>query len=291
MPLWGGMANQSKSLEVAPDVPSLVTDHGIIHYETYGRGRPVLLLHGWLGSWALWRDTIEVLGREFRTYALDFFGFGESGMVGDGRSLRREYAYTVPIYVEMVYQFMERMGIKKAPLIGHSMGGTVSLSTAIHYPEKAVKVCVIGSPIDGSSLNLLLKFSGNPKIAAFFWLFGGHPLRFFLRGYSYFMARDGRAMSRMIDKDVSMISMESFFQSIGTLRRTDLRPELNRIQIPTMGMYGQRDIIVRPSENKTLSDGVPHAQIEWFPDAGHFIMMDSPERFIGTLRTFLHNTD
>ena len=52
-------------------------------------------------------------------------------------------------------------------------------------------------------------------------------------------------------------------------------------------MYGKHDIIVRPSEHKTLKAGVPHAQIEWFPDAGHFIMMDSPERFITTLRTWL----
>jgi pimeloyl-ACP methyl ester carboxylesterase len=246
----------------------------------------VLLLHGWLGSWALWRDTIEVLGRDFRTYALDFFGFGESGVVAD-RQTRRTSAYTVPIYVEMVHQFMDRMGIVKAPLIGHSMGGTVSLSMAINHPDKVVKVGVIGSPIDGNSLNFLLKLSGNPKMAAFFWLFEGRGLRVFLRGYSYFMARDGRAMSRMINKDVSMISMESFFQSIGTLRQTNLRPELGRVCVPTLGMYGQRDIIVRSSENQTLKAGVPHAQIEWFPDAGHFIMMDSPDRFINTLRTFL----
>ena len=45
---------------------SLVTDRGIIHYETYGRGRPVLLLHGWLGSWNLWRETIEFLGKGSR---------------------------------------------------------------------------------------------------------------------------------------------------------------------------------------------------------------------------------
>ncbi|WP_162909573.1 alpha/beta fold hydrolase [Aggregatilinea lenta] len=267
-------------------MPSLVTEPGIIHYETYGRGRPVLLLHGWLGSWSLWRDTIEALGRDFRTYALDFFGFGESGMMADHLT-RRTSAYTVPIYVEMVHQFMDRMGIVKAPLIGHSMGGTVSLSMAINHPDKVVKVGVIGSPIDGNSLNLLLKLSGNPKMAAFFWLFHGRGLRVFLQGYSYFMARNGRSMARMINKDVSMISMESFFQSIGTLRQTDLRPDLHTIQVPTLGMYGKRDIIVRPSENETLKAGVPHAQIEWFPDAGHFIMRDSPERFIGTLRTFL----
>ncbi|NLX08554.1 MAG: alpha/beta hydrolase, partial [Chloroflexi bacterium] len=77
--------------------------------------------------------------------------------------------------------------------------------------------------------------------------------------------------------------------SIGTLRKTDLRPDLNRVTVSTLGMYGQRDIIVRPSENQVLKAGVPHAQIEWFPDAGHFIMMDSPDRFITTLRTWLHS--
>ena len=125
-------------------------------------------------------------------------------------------------------------------------------------------------------------------LASVFWLFGGRGLLLFLRGYSYLMAKDGRAMSRMITNDVSKISMESFFQSIGTLRQTDLRPDLHKIKVPTMGMYGQRDIIVRPTENKILQLGVPHAQIEWFPDAGHFIMMDSPERFITTLRGWLH---
>lgn len=270
-------------------MPLLVTDPGIIHYETYGRGRPVLLLHGWLGSWALWRDTIEVLGRDFRTYALDFFGFGESGLAPGQGPEHRSYAYTVPIYVEMVVQFMERMGIRRAPLIGHSMGGTVSLSTAIKYPEKVVKVGVIGSPINGASLNLLLKLSGNPKMARFFWLFGGKGLLMFLRGYSFFMAKDGRAMGRMIHSDVSKISMESFFQSIGTLRQTDLRPDLDKVRVPTLGMYGQRDIIVRPSEHAVLKAGVPHAQIEWFPDAGHFIMLDLPQRFITALNDFLHH--
>ena len=271
-------------------MPSLVTNPGIIHYETYGRGRPVLLLHGWLGSWELWRDTIEVLGREYRTYALDFFGFGESdvpGVADTGSRRDRLEAFTVPTYVEMVYQFMERLGIQRAPLIGHSMGGTVALSTAIRYPDRVTRVCVIGSPINGSSLNLLLKLSGRRRVASLFWLFGGRGLRLFLRCYSHFMARDGRALGRMITKDVSKISAESFFQSIGTLRQTDLRPELHRVAMPTLGMYGRHDIIVRPSEHEVLKAGVPQAQIEWFPDAGHFIMMDSPERYITTLRAWL----
>ena len=114
----------------------LVTEQGVVHYETYGRGRPVLLLHGWLGSWALWRKTIEELGKEFRTYAIDFWGFGESG--------DQAVDFSVDNFILLVNQFMDRLGIVKAPLVGHSMGGTVSLGSAIRYPEKVVKVIVIG---------------------------------------------------------------------------------------------------------------------------------------------------
>jgi len=261
-------------------VASLVTDQGIIHYEAYGRGRPVLLLHGWLGSWALWRETIEVLGKEFRTYAIDFWGFGESD------TNRGTAEFTVDNFVELVHQFMDRMGIVKAPLVGHSMGGTVSLSTAIRYPQQVVKVVVIGSPIAGDSLNLLLKLSGNPAIAGFFWI-SPPGLRLFLRGYSYLMARDGRKMSEMIDKDVSQITMQSFFQSIGTLRKTDLRSRLSEVRVPTLGIYGKRDIIVRPSQKDILKAGVPQAQIVYYTDAGHFPMLDTPQQFNEDLRNFL----
>ncbi|MEP7288881.1 MAG: alpha/beta hydrolase [Chloroflexota bacterium] len=260
---------------------SFVTDQGIIHYETYGRGRPVLLLHGWLGSWYLWRDTIEVLGKEFRTYALDFWGFGESA--GGTNN------YTVDNFVELVYQFMDKLGIVKAPLIGHSMGGTVALSTAMRYPEKVVKVAVVGSPINGTSLNLLLKASGYPAVASIFWV-SPRLLKTFLSGYSYFMARDGRSMSQMITRDMSQVTMQSFFQSIGTLRKTDLRPRLGEVHVPTLGIYGKRDIIVDPRQGEVLKKGVPQAEIEYYRDAGHFPMLDTPEQFNQSIRNFLHGT-
>jgi pimeloyl-ACP methyl ester carboxylesterase len=231
----------------------------------------------------LWRDTIAILGKEFRTYAIDFYGFGESGAKGAD-------SYRVDNYVELVYQFMDKLGIVKAPIIGHSMGGSVALSTAIRYPEKVVKVCVIGSPIAGQSLNLLLKMSGYPVIARLFWI-SPFLLKVFLRGYSYLMARDGRKMSQMIAADVSQITVQSFFQSIGTLRDTDLRPYLDQVKVPTLGIYGKHDIIVDPNQHKVLKTGVPHAQIAWYADAGHFPMLDTAERFNEELRTFLHGKE
>ena len=267
---------------------SLVTDQGIIHYETHGRGRPVLLLHGWLGSWQLYRRTIEHLGKDFRTYALDFWGFGESD------TIKETQLFAVDNFGEMVAQFMDRMGIAKAPIIGHSMGGTVSLSTAIRYPEKVVKCVVIGSPIVGSSLNFFLKLAGIPFIAAL--LFKFPPLLKMVIGLiAYFLCtqKDRNAMTRMIMQDLSQMTMNSFFQSIGTLRRTDLRPDLSKVTVPTLGMYGRWDMIVHPNQSKALKAGVKQAQISWYKDAGHFPMMDDPERFNAELRDFLfmkHNT-
>jgi pimeloyl-ACP methyl ester carboxylesterase len=263
-------------------VASLVTDQGIIHYETHGRGRPVLLLHGWLGSWQLYRNTIEVLGKEFRTYALDFWGFGESD------TIRETQLFAVDNFVEMVAQFMDRLGIPKAPLIGHSMGGTVALSTAVRHPEKIVKVVVIGSPIVGNSLNVFLKLAGIPFVAAL--LFKFPPLLKIVIGMiAYFLStpQDRVALTRMIMSDLSQVTMNSFFQSIGTLRRTDLRPVLDQVRVPTLGMYGRWDMIVHPNQSKVLQAGVKHAQISWYKEAGHFPMMDEPERFNGELRDFL----
>lgn len=266
---------------------TLVTEQGIVHYEAHGRGRPVLLLHGWLGSWALWHTTILELGKEFRTYALDFWGFGESGDQG--------MDFSVDNFVTLVNQFMDRLGIPKAPLVGHSMGGTVSLGTAIREPEKVVKVIVVGSPIQGTSLSLLLKtasFEGwiglSQKLPFLFTVFL-RGLRVFMSGYSYLLARDGRKLSKMMDADLANLTGSAFFESIATLRKTDLRPRMGELKMPILGVYGARDLIVHPNQSKLLKSTAPHSQIAWFEHSGHFPMIDEPERFHNTVRNFLNS--
>ena len=280
-----GVAPQTATVRLI-SLPSLVTEPpnaGIIHYETHGRGRPVLFLHGWLGSWALWRPTIEALGQQYKTYSIDFWGFGESKLTDVNLE-----SFRVDTFVAMVDQFMDKLGIPKAAVVGHSMGGTVALSMAIQHPDKIVKACCIGSPINGNSLNLLLKLSGVP---AFAWLAWRFPplLKMFLKVYSRFMAKDGKQMSDWMTRDVSHVTMESFFQSIGTLRKTNLTEEIKKISVPTMGMYGKRDIIVRPKQREALKAGVPHAQIVYYTDAGHFPMLDTPEKFLQDLSDFLRS--
>lgn len=260
-------------------MPTLVTEQGIVHYETYGRGRPVVLLHGWLGSWALWRDTIEDLGHDFRTYALDFFGFGDS--VG------RQSDFSVSNFSHLTIAFMQQLGIPRAPLVGHSMGGTVALDVARRCPERVVKVAVIGSPVQGSSLNPLLKASGYRQFARLIWT-SPLLLRLFMRVYAYAIATDGQRVGQMITSDMSKMTVEAFFQSIGTLREADLREALSALSMPVLGIYGQRDIIVNPNQAQLLQRCAPHARLAIFDQSGHFPMMDEPDRFHKTLRHFLN---
>jgi len=258
-------------------VSSITTEQGIVHYEVFGRGRPVILLHGWLGSWGLWQETMAYLGRYYRTYALDFWGFGESGT--------KHNSYAVKDFVSMVDQFMEQLGITSAPLVGHSMGGTVSLSLTIENPKRVNKVVVIGSPIDGASLSFLLKLFGYRWIAApvyhNLWVF-----RFGMRILSRLFTKDPR-WPEMMERDLSRVSLESFLLSIASLRRTDLRPLINRIKVPAMGMYGHKDIVVNPNQWQVMQNGIPHARLERFEHAGHFIMLDEPQRFMACLRDFI----
>ena len=256
---------------------SLTTDQGIVHYEVYGKGAPVILLHGWLGSWGLWQETMASLGASYRTYALDFWGFGESG--------KKRKTYDVQDFVSLVYQFMDQLGISQAPLVGHSMGGTVGLSVAIKCPERVSKIIVAGAPIVGSSLAVPLKLAGYRPIAFFLFNMMG-PFRAGLRIASPLICRDPR-FPAMMDRDLSRTTVQSFLLSIASLRRTDLRRTLDQIHIPALGIYGDQDNIVHPKQWQPLQAGIPGARIERFPTAGHFMMLEEPTQFSQKLKNFL----
>lgn len=257
---------------------SIVTDHGIVHYEVHGRGRPVILLHGWISSWDVWRNSMIAITRrgDFKVYALDFWGFGESAK-------DKTPPFKLDSYVEMVDQFMESLGILQAPVFGHSMGGTVALELTLKHPERVSRVGVVGSPIHGTSLHYLLKLSGVPWIAHLIW-----RLPIVLRLSMWFvLAGDSKAIRDMIFRDVNKASTESFFRSIGDLHHTDLRGVIKRIQVPTLGVFGARDNIVNPNQADALKLGLPAAQVEIMHHSRHFSMLDEPDRFNDILIRFL----
>jgi pimeloyl-ACP methyl ester carboxylesterase len=157
---------------------------------------------------------------------------------------------------------------------------------AIRYPERVSKVVVVGSPMVGSSLAPLLKMAGyRPSAFMIFNMMG--PFRAFMKYYySRVICSDPR-FPAMMDRDLSRTTLESFLRSIASLRRTDLRPMLDQVKVPAMGMYGDRDKIVHPKQWQPLLKGIPQVLIERFPLAGHFPMLEEPQTFAEKLKLFL----
>ncbi len=262
-------------------VSSIVTPQGIVHYESYGRGRPVILLHGWINSWGVWEDFMIATADSapYKVYALDFWGFGESA-----KSTRGQMPpFKVSAYAQMVAEFMEALGIQAAPVFGHSMGGTVALSLALGYPDCVTKVAIVGSPINGISLNPFLKMMGVDWMARMVWRI---PIivQMFIR---IILRHDPKRVRQMIMRDVRQTSIESFFRSIGDLHHTDLEPRLGHLKVPVLGVFGERDQIVDPKEGRRLAQSVQWARVQMMPISGHFPMLDDAGRFNETLRHFL----
>lgn len=256
---------------------SIVTNQGIVHYEAVGRGRPVILLHGWLGSWGCWLGTMEELSGRYRTYALDFWGFGESE--------KRRASFTVADFSALVDEFMERLGIHSARVVGHSMGGTVALSLALDYPERVEKVGVVGSPIDGHSLSWLLKLAGRPWAAFLVW-HSPTLLRLGIRLLAPWIATNWSDWYRLLVRDLSRVTLASFLGSIRSLHHTDLRPALQRLRGPVLAVYGRRDRIVDPRQADLLRP-LSGARVEMMDRSRHFPMLDEPDTFSSILLSYL----
>jgi len=220
---------------------------------------------------------MEALGKSHRTYALDFWGFGESG--------KKRTTYAIQDFVRLVDEFMGRLGIDRAPVVGHSMGGTVGLSLALQFPQRVSKIAVVGSPIVGSSLAVLLKLAGYRPLAFLAHTFSS-VLRLGIRLASPWITRDRRWYG-MISRDLSHTTLESFLLSIASLRRTDLRPVLGDIRVPVLGIYGAKDVIVHPDQWRPLLANAPHTRVVRLERSGHFPMLDEPERFRPALLSFL----
>ena len=118
---------------------ALTVESDLVHYEVLGRGRPVIFLHGWLGSWRYWVPTMQQLSMKYRTYALDLWGFGDSG--------KNALRFGLQSQVDLLFQFYERLGIPKAALIGHSLGAAVALKFARQHPDRVYRMMLISPPL------------------------------------------------------------------------------------------------------------------------------------------------
>jgi pimeloyl-ACP methyl ester carboxylesterase len=118
---------------------AITTDGNLIHYEVLGRGRPVILVHSWIGSWRYWIPTMQLLQLKYRVYALDLYGFGDSAKNPQQYPLERQTA--------LLDTFMQELGIPKAALVGHGLGALVVTEFARRNAERVPRVLIADAPL------------------------------------------------------------------------------------------------------------------------------------------------
>jgi len=108
-----------------------------IHYTDQGKGRVVVLLHGFLENLGMWNAIVPELAKKNRVIAIDLLGHGKSGNLG--------YIHTMEDQAQMVKALLNHLKLHRYFLIGHSLGGYISLAFAETYPKNVKGICLMNS--------------------------------------------------------------------------------------------------------------------------------------------------
>jgi hypothetical protein len=109
----------------------------VIHYTDQGKGTAVVLLHGFLENQSMWNTFLPELSKKYRIITMDLLGHGATECLG--------YVHTMEDQADMVHHVLQKLKIRKAALIGHSMGGYVTLAFAELYPNTVKGIVLINS--------------------------------------------------------------------------------------------------------------------------------------------------
>lgn len=118
---------------------AITIDGELVHYEVLGRGRPVVLVHGWIGGWRYWVPAMQFLQSKFRVYALDLFGFGDSG--------KNPAKYSVEHQIDMLADFTQSLGLTKTAVVGHGLGALLTAEFARRYPDRVPRLMLVSAPL------------------------------------------------------------------------------------------------------------------------------------------------
>ncbi|MGZ4117377.1 MAG: alpha/beta hydrolase, partial [Bacteroidia bacterium] len=108
-----------------------------IRYSDTGKGRVIVLLHGFLGSHEVWTEFSKKLSKKFRVIAIDLPGHGETPSIG--------YYHSMELLAQAVKAVLDKVGVRRYVIAGHSMGGYTALAFAELYPENVSGLCLFNS--------------------------------------------------------------------------------------------------------------------------------------------------
>ena len=259
-----------------------------IHYVDHGSGPAIVLIHGFMGSTFGWRSTIPTLAQGHRVVALDLPGFGFSDRSG-------AIAYSPQAHAERVTRLMDALGIERAVVIGHSMGGGVAERVAVGFPGRVERLVLVAAvdasvPEDG-------QHGGR----------GRGTLAFALASIAFkspLLVSMGvrRALAGMVSREFATGEVVAGYLApllmpgtLACVRRlsegtADATPvDLSAINVPALIVSGSRDTAVPPSVGEGLAKKIAGARHVVLEGAGHLIAEEQPGAFLAEVEAFLDN--
>lgn len=271
---WPAPARASR-LSTRADLFSTVVEGAQVVYASEGTAvrPPLVFVHGWAATWKFWRRTFPAFSPRWRCVAPDLVGFGLSDKP------RRDYS--MEGLAGWLAGFFDALEIDRAPLVGHSMGATISLLFALAHPDRVERLVLVNPVVHGpTAFRRIQRFLCFPGIRRLSWAFA--HLGAFRRWIHSILDTRGILTPELQD-DVIAGTFYSMFTAVGHLKTVDLRDRIASLKVRTLLIGTDEDTVVAPAQQELLS-GIPKATIR---GTDHIPMLERPDEFNARLDEFL----
>ena len=229
-----------------------------VNYKILGEGRPLLILHGWGSRSENWIKVAKPISEKgIKVIIPDLPGFGQSD--------RPKEAWSLDDYSDFVQEFAKSLGLERFSLLGHSFGGSLATKLSLRIPEKIDRLYLVSAAcFRRKSIRKRILF----VIAKIFKIFSFIP---FLRKAFY------RFIVRKSDYSYTDgIMKEIYLKAI----KTDLSDVLEKIQVPTTIIWGEKDNITPLKQARIINQKINNSKLIIIPKADHDLNTKYPEELV-----------
>ena len=268
--------------------------HRVI-YRVAGTGPPVVLVHGMVNSSRHWKAVAELLAEDYTVIAPDLLGHGDSA--------KPEGDYSLGAHAAGIRDLLAALGIDRATMVGHSLGGGVAMQFFYQFPERCERLILISSGGLGRRVSLPLRLAALPgaepvlALAAAPWLVtGGDHAGAMLRKGSPAVAALLRAVARALRSLNEPAARRAFLHTLRAVigmrgQRVSARDRLYLLAaMPTLIVWGERDRTIPLEHGARAHDEAPGSRFATIAGSGHFPNLEEPAALAAILREFLQTT-
>jgi pimeloyl-ACP methyl ester carboxylesterase len=230
----------------------------------------LFFIHGSGSDHSAWSHQYARLHKYYNILAIDLPGHGRSGGSGEA---------DVADYSVWVKKLLDILDLKRAVLVGHSLGAAITLRFALNYPQEIAGIVLVGGGMKMSVNPFFLEFlkTNPPEV----------PTEIIDLICKYSLAKENRSkFSAPLQKSLSQSSVEVLYDDLSACNSLDLAPETGEISIPALVICGAEDKMTPPDFSRQLAASISGATLEIIEGAGHMVMMEKPAEFNMSLEKF-----